>query len=118
MASHQRAVIVTQMHAIAAAFVEHAAVGTLSGPHPRMVAVAVEPAAPHLPEGILVDITLRIAAAYAEASRYIAVGKHRGGVESGLTPEKMSAHPSLVLTEKPLSGIRKDDLKLIAGTYN
>lgn len=75
-------VAVAEMHAVALAETPHFAVSALVFFHPFPVTVELESALPHIPEAVVVDVSLMVVAADAEAARDGAVGENRGDVDA------------------------------------
>ena len=73
VAVHKVALVVSEVHASAAAELPHLAVGTLAALGPLAVAEGGKPILPYIPEPIPIDVALSIVATHAGAARDVAI---------------------------------------------
>ena len=92
MADEQVLVIVVEVHAVALAVLPHLAVGALALLRPCTVAELLEAVLPHIPEVILIYITLREVGTYAGAARDIAIDTYGGYTDACMTLEGVGTH--------------------------
>ena len=102
------------MHAIALAILPHLAVGTFALLGPCAVAELLKTVLPHIPEVILVDITLCEVGPYARTSRYVAIDTYRGYAHASITFEGVGAYLQLVASQETLATVARLDASLIA----
>ena len=100
-------VIVVEMHTVALAVLPHLAVGALAPLRPVAVAELLEAVLPHIPEVILIYITLREVSAHACAARDIAIDADRGCAHTCVALKGVGAHTQLVATEETLAAVRR-----------
>ena len=94
---HQAAVFPAKMHPVTLTVCPGLAVlAGLEFVHPTPVAVVLETVFPDLPEGVLIDITLIILAAYGGTGGYRTVNQDRGNADTGGTLVQMIPHTSFV----------------------
>ena len=98
-------IIVVEVHAITFAVLPHFAIGTLALLGPATVAELLEAILPHIPEVILVDITLGEVGSYAGATRDIAIDTNGGDTHARMALKGVGAHTHLVAREKALAAI-------------
>ncbi len=72
---------------------------------PAAVAHHLVAVLPHIPEVVLVDVTLYVVAAEARASRDAPVAKHRRNVHAGTAEERVVAGVLLVAPEEPFAAV-------------
>ena len=114
VADEQVAVVVIEVEAGALTVTPHLAVLTLVFPSPASVTHHLEAVLPHIPEVVLVDITLVHIAAHRGAAADSAITTNRGYLNTAAAIEEMVADLLFIMTEKSLAGIADVNDCLIA----
>ena len=98
-------VVIVEMHAVALAVLPHLTVGTLAPLRPGAVAELLEAVLPHIPEVILIYITLREVGAHACAARDIAINANGGYRNASIAHIEVVAHLGLVASQEALASV-------------
>ena len=114
-AGEEVAVVIVEVEAVAFAVAPLLAGGALSFAGPEAVAVGLEAVVPHLPEAVVVDVTLVEVAAYGGAAGDAAVAEDGGYLDAGTAEIVLVAHLAFVWAEVALAGVVADDAPFLAG---
>ena len=93
------------MHASATAELPHLTFAALARACPVTVAELLEAVLPYVPEVVAVDVALRIVAAYACATRYVAINAYRCYGNTSVTHVEVVAYLRLVASQEALAGV-------------
>ena len=85
--------------------------------HPLSVAVFFKFVLPNLPEAVVIDISLMVVAADAQAARYRAVGQHRRHVDACAARIIMVSHLAFVSSEEAVAAVVGTDLAFETGLF-
>ena len=107
VADEQVLIIVVEVHTIALAVLPHLAVGALALLCPGAVTKLLEARLPHIPEVILIYITLREVGTHACAARDVAIDADRGCAHTCVALKGIRAHSQFVSTKEALAAIRR-----------
>ena len=91
MANEKVLIIVVEVHAVALAVLPHLAVGTLALLRPCAVTELLEAVLSHVPEAILIYITLREVGTYRRTARDVAIHAYRRYADTCMTLERVGA---------------------------